>query len=234
MVDYTEVALLVSSGFFAALSFGLLYRYRQVSKEINRSSDLGRDLWSSLEGRLKKQDERLLDVMARLDVVQTRVLLSPQVQTTPAPSPLTPEAPPAAAEPAETSREEQSHHVVSHMESQAESQPEAKQAEESLGTQGLPEMEIAEQPVEPPPVPSPKPLFKLDSTCRTAIASLKDKPLNTVEILAVLKEKEHIESREHVARVMKFLFDRGLVSRDDSDRPFTYSLTDEGRRYLPS
>jgi predicted transcriptional regulator len=39
-------------------------------------------------------------------------------------------------------------------------------------------------------------------------------------------------SREHTARMMNFLYKEGLVSRDVSERPFTYMLTDAGRREL--
>lgn len=74
MDDLTTYALLATSFFFVALSFALLVRYRQVSQRINASTDLGRDLWSSLEQRLRKQDERILDAMGRLEVIQARVM----------------------------------------------------------------------------------------------------------------------------------------------------------------
>jgi predicted transcriptional regulator len=31
---------------------------------------------------------------------------------------------------------------------------------------------------------------------------------------------------------MKSLYERGLVIRDDANKPYTYQLTDEGRRYI--
>ena len=40
------------------------------------------------------------------------------------------------------------------------------------------------------------------------------------------------KSREHAARLMGKLFERGLVRRDDRNKPYLYDLTDEGRRYL--
>ena len=64
---------LASSVFFVVLSFGLLLRYRQVSQRISASSDLGRNLWEALEQRLRKQDERILDMMGRFEVIQSRV-----------------------------------------------------------------------------------------------------------------------------------------------------------------
>ncbi|MDA4127526.1 MAG: hypothetical protein OK452_10065 [Thaumarchaeota archaeon] len=43
------------------------------------------------------------------------------------------------------------------------------------------------------------------------------------------------ESREHTARVMKELFDLGLVRRNVATKPFVYQLADrEGRRSLKS
>jgi hypothetical protein len=72
MDDLVVLAVIASSGFFVALSFGLLLKYRQVSQKISASSDLGKDLWSALESRMKKQDERILDMMGRLEVVQSR------------------------------------------------------------------------------------------------------------------------------------------------------------------
>jgi hypothetical protein len=74
MDDLSTYALLVSSATFVFLSFALLFRYRQISKQITASNDLGKDLWAALEGRLTKQDERILDVMGRVEVIQSRVL----------------------------------------------------------------------------------------------------------------------------------------------------------------
>jgi len=89
--DLVTVILLASTAFFVALAFGLLIRYRQVSQRITASTDLGHDLWQALEQRMKKQDERILDVMARLEVLQSRVLTAAAVQSPSSPSPtLTP------------------------------------------------------------------------------------------------------------------------------------------------
>jgi predicted transcriptional regulator len=41
-------------------------------------------------------------------------------------------------------------------------------------------------------------------------------------------------SREHTARMMNLLYKQGLVSRDVNMRPFTYSVTEAGRRELGS
>ena len=39
-------------------------------------------------------------------------------------------------------------------------------------------------------------------------------------------------SREHVSRLMKKLFDDGLVERDATNRPYTYSITDSGKKHI--
>ena len=42
------------------------------------------------------------------------------------------------------------------------------------------------------------------------------------------------KSREHTARLMKVLFDRGLVVRNDRSKPYVYQITDSGRSYVAS
>jgi predicted transcriptional regulator len=60
-----------------------------------------------------------------------------------------------------------------------------------------------------------------------AVKLLAESPKNTRQITDALKK-----SREHTARVMKELYEQGLVRRNDSTKPFVYQLTDEGRRHL--
>ena len=42
------------------------------------------------------------------------------------------------------------------------------------------------------------------------------------------------KSREHVSRLMKKLFDDGFVGRDDSIRPYRYTITDKGKERVGS
>ncbi len=93
MDDLTTYALLATSFFFVALSFGLLVRYRQVSQRITASTDMGRDLWQTLEQRLKKQDERILDMMGRMEVIQSRNMAAQLAQTTAPAAPALPRTP---------------------------------------------------------------------------------------------------------------------------------------------
>jgi hypothetical protein len=39
-------------------------------------------------------------------------------------------------------------------------------------------------------------------------------------------------SREHTARLMKALFDRGLVVRNDRNKPYVYEITERGKTYI--
>ena len=39
-------------------------------------------------------------------------------------------------------------------------------------------------------------------------------------------------SREHVSRLMKKLFDDGLVERNTTNRPYTYSITNNGKNHI--
>ena len=200
MDDITTYALLTISFFFVAVAFALLARYRQVSQRINESTDMGRDLWSSLEQRLKKQDERILDVMGRVEVIQARVMAAAVARAPAAPAPLPPAGP----------------------------------AEEKPGVLGEPpivaqqlesqESQVSQAPMVPPTAPA-----KLDETQLAAMKLLGERPRNTRELTDALAK-----SREHTARVMKELFELGLVSRNSASKPFVYQLTDEGRRSLPT
>lgn len=49
-------------------------------------------------------------------------------------------------------------------------------------------------------------------------------PMNSIEVQKVLGK-----SREHVARIMKDVFEIGYVIRDESKRPFVYKLTELGK-----
>jgi DNA-binding transcriptional ArsR family regulator len=219
MVDYVTPALVAASAFFVTVSFGLLYRYRQVSQKMSESTDLGRDLWSSLEQRMKKQDERILDIMTRFDVVQSRVVSNqlaqvassvPAVQPATSVPPSTPQTPVESVHADVTTPEEadrMSRHVAPAQESQESQSP----------------------PISPPEPKAAGVELKLDETQLAAIKLLAQKAMNTRDITDALGK-----SREHTARVMKILFESGLVVRDDSNKPFVYEITDEGRRYLQS
>ena len=162
--DVVTGVLLASAAFFVALGFGLLIRYRQVSQKITASSDLGRDLWSALEQRMKKQDERILDVMGRLEVIQSRVLALPPPQPTASPPP----AP--AATPQPPSSQEVVGGVIST--SLPAEQPES---------QG--ESQISQ---------APSPPARLDETQLKVVSLLAESPRNTRQLTdAIGMSREH-------------------------------------------
>lgn len=201
--DAVTLALLASSAFFVALSLGLMVRYRRVSQRISESSDLGRDLWQALDQRMRKQDERILDMMGRLEVVQSRVMSAaagPSMITTPkTPSPL---------------------------ESQRDvpmSEPVAQHPVQRPGPPASQESHVSEFA----PLPAGTDI-QLDETQLAVLGLLVESSKNTRQLTDALER-----SREHTARVMKGLFELGLVRRNDSTKPFVYQLTDEGRRRLP-
>jgi len=205
MDDLTTYLLLAAAFFFVAVAIGLLARYRQVSQKIGASTDLGHDLWMSLEQRLTKQDERILDMMGRLEVVQSRVLAvaTPSAPSSPPPvtspvSGVSEQAPTGGMEDVVTSEET----IIQ--------QPTSQESRASLVPSGSAD---AEQ--------------RLDETQLAAMRLLTENPMNTRQLTDALKK-----SREHVARVMKELFGLGLVTRNASTKPFVYQLTDDGRRVL--
>lgn len=219
--DLVTAILLGSATFFVALSFGLLVRYRQVSQRIAASSDLGRDLWQALEQRMKKQDERILDLMGRLEVIQTRVVASAATQSFPkrAPPDASPETPPQPAAPPPERKPER---VTS---------PTPVQQHESQITPGKSQESQPRSVTEAAPGPKPASLSvprSMDETHLAAIRFLGEGPKSTRQLTDALKK-----SREHTARLMKELFEMGLVGRNAATKPFVYQLTDEGRRLLP-
>ena len=212
LFDYEEITVVSSSAFFTVLALGLLLRYRQISQKVAESSDLGKDLFDSLESRLRNQDGRILDLMARMEVIQARVL----ALKTPASSGPDAVAPPASMERRDragvTSRDETSH----------EDGVQHKVQQESQELQG----ELRHEPVNGHSTGADK---ALDQTQSKVIRLLDSKPMDTREITNALGK-----SREHTARVMKERFEMGLVARRTSEKPFTYELTDQGRRFVSS
>ena len=199
--DLVTAVLLASVAFFVALAFGLLIRYRQLSQRITASSDLGHDLWQALEQRMRKQDERILDVMGRLEVIQARVL------TAPAPPPSTSPPPP----PTQTA------------------QPLPFQEVATDVMPAVPPVQQPESQQESHVSQAPSDRVRLDETQLRVVGLLAESPKNTRQLTDAIGM-----SREHTARLMKGLFEAGVVSRNDATKPFVYQLTDQGRRYLPA
>jgi hypothetical protein len=182
-----------------------MVRYRRVSQRISESSDLGRDLWQALDQRMRKQDERILDMMGRLEVVQSRVVAATTLQSSVMPAPKTsfpsePERDISAVEPV-------AQHPVQ--------QPGPPLSQQSHGSESV--------------LQAMRTDIQLDETQLAVLGLLVESSKNTRQLTDALER-----SREHTARVMKGLFELGLVRRNDSTKPFVYQLTDEGRRRLPA
>jgi hypothetical protein len=77
----------------------------------------------------------------------------------------------------------------------------------------------------------------------TASAQLGDGTETELKVLRLLVEGPRTSaqikgeigrSREHTARLMKALFDRGLVVRNDRNKPYVYEITASGKSYVTS
>jgi len=107
LVTYFAAGLI---GLFAVLSWVLLSKYRNLTAKVTESTELGRDIWNALDSRLKKQDERILDVVTKFEVYESRLAEAPVRGAAKEPTPIrTAKAevqPQLRAEPREEQREE--------------------------------------------------------------------------------------------------------------------------------
>jgi hypothetical protein len=163
----------------------LLYRYSKLVQEADKSTRLAKDVWDSVNSRFSVVDTRIIDLMAKTEVLASRsglphVASQPRILSAPSAAASTPSS---AARSSETTR------VVA------------------------------------PQVP----LGEGTETEAKVLRLLADGPKNSAQI------KEAVgRSREHTARLMKALFDRGLVVRNDRNKPYVYEITDSGRSYAAS
>jgi predicted transcriptional regulator len=75
--------------------------------------------------------------------------------------------------------------------------------------------------------PFGQPERKSEETEMEILRVLIDGPKTSNQIRQVIGR-----SREHTGRLMKALFGRGLVVRNDRRKPYVYEVTEAGRRYL--
>jgi predicted transcriptional regulator len=74
-VTYEDIVLAAGAAAMVAaviLSLTVLSRYRSLSVQTAKSNELARDLWGALENRLSKQDERMVDLMAKVEIYGVR------------------------------------------------------------------------------------------------------------------------------------------------------------------
>ena len=72
-----------------------------------------------------------------------------------------------------------------------------------------------------------KGLRKNQNTVSSTLKLLSESQMTAREIQFNTKK-----TREHTSRLMKRLYNEGLVTRDIDNKPFLYKITDEGRRLL--
>jgi DNA-binding CsgD family transcriptional regulator len=175
-----DYVIAVSAGVIVAavvILATLLSRYSRMVEEADKSRRLAKDVWDSVNSRFSVVDARIIDLMAKTDVLSSRLSL-PQPGTVQQANLQS-----KADKPSETVRAVAP--SISHVEG---TETEAK-----------------------------------------VLRLLAQGPRTSAQI------KEEVgRSREHTARLMKGLFDRGLVIRNDRNKPYVYEITDSGKSYVVS
>lgn len=183
--DYVIAA---SAGVMAAsvvILASFLIRYRKLVEEAEKSTNLAKDVWSSMNSRFSVVDTRIVDLMVRTEVLSSKLgVSSAPAQTRPVSSSVTTPA-------AQPSR-----------------------APQAVDTGSTAVVVAAGEGTE---------------TEARVLHLLVGGPKTSAEI------KEQVgRSREHTARLMKAMFERGLVVRNDRHKPYVYEITDAGRSYMAS
>jgi predicted transcriptional regulator len=159
----------------------LLTRYTKMVEEADKSTRLAKDVWDSVNSRFSVVDARIIDLMAKTEVLSSRMGLS---------------------------------------------QPTARLAATQAGnvqTKGPTSGEVVKVAA------STTQHAEGTETEVKVLRLLAEGPRTSAQI------KEEVgRSREHTARLMKTLFDRGLVVRNDRNKPYVYEITDSGRSYAAS
>jgi DNA-binding HxlR family transcriptional regulator len=163
----------------------LLSRYRGVVREAEKSTTLAKDVWDSANARFSVVDARIIDLMAKTEVMSARMAAS-------------------------------------------------QQSSQSRGAQ-FPSHDVRDvtptkigKPLEP--VPRSSTDIMLGEGTETEVRVLRllaDGPRSSAEIKDAVGR-----SREHTARMMKGLYDRGLVVRNARNKPYVYEITPSGRSYI--
>jgi Sugar-specific transcriptional regulator TrmB len=184
VVDYVllaSAAVIVSAA--VVLAF-FLSRYRSLVNEANESTRLAKDVWDSMNSRFTVVDTRMIDLMARTEVLSAK-LMSGQDQS-----------PKSTVSTSASS--------ISNVMPKVAQMPRATVAAPSSTGEGT-------------------------ETETRVLQLLLDGPKTSAQI------RDGVErSREHTARLLKFLFDKGLVIRNSRNKPYVYELTDSGKSYLDS
>ncbi len=164
----------------AAVILGsFLVRFRALIQEADRSTRLAKDVWESVNSRFTVVDSRLVDLMAKTEVLTTRATKPSAQSSASQPTRVEPQAVTRAQAP----------------------KPAVKEA-------------VAPESSE------------IDSRILGFL-------MNGAKSSAQIKD-EVGRSREHTARLMKALYERGFVVRNDRHKPYVYEITEAGRSYVAS
>jgi hypothetical protein len=190
-VDYVllgSVATIVAAALIIA---SLLSRYSRMVKEADKSSRLAKDVWDSMNSRFAVVDARIIDLMAKTDILSSKASLEvpAAVGQVRVPSPA----------------------MTNPVSSSSSNPPTARQPMPVVVNQAQPRRTLNEN---------------TDTEVRV-LRLLVDGPKSSAEIKALVGR-----SREHTARMMKDLFERGLVVRNDRNKPYVYEITESGRSYV--
>ena len=158
--------ILVIESVLVFVSLFFLFRYGLIARRsISEQRDVGdivRTIMDSLDKKLNRYDERIIDLLYRIDLLEARNVGSSDTQRT---------------------------------------------DERSIKVRNV-----------------NRPIIDITATELSVLGLLLKGPMNSIEVQRVLGK-----SREHVARIMKDVFEGGYVLRDESKKPFVYRLTDMGR-----
>lgn len=93
----------------------------------------------------------------------------------------------------------------------------------------VPKMEEKELPKEPEKVPQKPRMPNMDfnGVAEHVLGLITTKEMTSRDIQVTIGR-----SREHTSRLMKRLFEEGLVERNTKTKPFTYRITEKGRTKL--
>ena len=87
------------------------------------------------------------------------------------------------------------------------------------------EVFVAPKPKAVPKVPN----MSFEDSVTFVLKKITEGPMTSRDIEMILGK-----SREHVSRLMKKLFEDGFVGRDETTRPYRYTITDKGRERVGS
>jgi winged helix DNA-binding protein len=161
----------------------LLWRYRQLVKEADTSSRLAKDVWDSVASRFSVVDTRIIDLMAKTEVLSSRS-------------------------------------AHSHVTSQQRTSSATGWVDGVVGpTKAHESVKVVVSPV----------VLEGTDTEAKVLRLLAKGPRTSAQI-----KDEVSRSREHTARLMKGLFERGLVVRNDRNKPYVYEITESGKTYVTS